>query len=130
MPKYSGQCHCGRIRFVVDTVLDKAVRCNCSLCQRKGMLYHRVAPENLELLTPLEEANLYQFGTFTAKHYFCPVCGIHPFSRPKAAPHLYSINLNCLDLADEVRAAIEIVDFNGRDDWNADALNEQLAEIS
>jgi hypothetical protein len=126
MPKYLGQCHCGRIRFSIETVLDKAVRCNCSICLRKGMLYHRVAPENLEHLTPLEDASLYQFGSMIAKHYFCPVCGIHTFNRPRAAPHLYSVNVNCLEIPDDLRANIVIVDFDGRDGWDAGALNAQL----
>jgi hypothetical protein len=26
--------------------------------------------------------SLYQWGTMTAKDYFCPVCGILPFRRP------------------------------------------------
>ena len=66
----------------------------------------------------------------TAKHYFCPVCGIHTFSRPKAAPHLYSVNVNCLDLPDDVRAAVAIIDFDGRDSWNAGTLSEQLGGTS
>jgi hypothetical protein len=33
-------------------------------------------------LTPWEELALYQWGTRTAKDYFCPTCGILPFRRP------------------------------------------------
>jgi hypothetical protein len=32
-----------------------------------------------------------------AKHWFCKVCGIHPFSNPRAAPDMYSVNIRCLD---------------------------------
>lgn len=38
--------------------------------------------ESLRLLTPWEELTLYQWGTRTAKDYFCPTCGILPFRRP------------------------------------------------
>ena len=38
--------------------------------------------EALRLLTPWEELSLYQWGSKTAKDYFCPTCGILPFRRP------------------------------------------------
>jgi len=90
------------------------------------MVYHRVAPGRFVRLTPLEDASLYQFGTMTAKHYFCPVYGTHTFARPKAAPELYSVNVNCLDMDDKRRAAIKLIAFNGRDGWHQEALNRQL----
>ncbi|RUV29345.1 GFA family protein, partial [Mesorhizobium sp. M5C.F.Ca.IN.020.32.2.1] len=35
---YKGNCHCGKIAFEVEGNLTGAVRCNCSICSRKGAL--------------------------------------------------------------------------------------------
>ena len=43
---------------------------------------HRVAKGTLRLLTPWEELSVYQWGSYTAKDFFCPHCGILPFRRP------------------------------------------------
>jgi len=71
---------------------------------------------------PVDSLSLYRFDSKVAKHWFCKHCGIHPFSNPRAAPKMYSINVRCLDdfdleIADiEIReiADIEIRKFNGR----------------
>lgn len=82
MTIYSGSCHCGRIRFEVDADIEHVRICDCSICRRRGALNVRVPKEKLRLLTPWEELSLYQWGSRTAKDYFCPVCGILPFRRP------------------------------------------------
>jgi hypothetical protein len=82
MTTYRGSCHCGRIRFEVDAQIDHVRVCDCSICHRRGALNFRVPQEALRLLSPWEALSLYQWGTKTAKDYFCPVCGILPFRRP------------------------------------------------
>ena len=93
---YQGSCHCGRVRFEVDTDLDHVRVCDCSICRKRGALLHRVDEEQFRLLTPLEDLVLYQFHTRTARDYFCPTCGILPFRRPRTAPEQWSINVRCL----------------------------------
>ena len=97
MKTYKGSCHCGRVQFEMSTNLDKAIECNCSICTKKGMLHHRIPPERFKLIAGQDALSLYQFGDKTAKHWFCQYCGIHPFSNPRAAPEMYSINIRCLD---------------------------------
>ena len=82
MELYQGSCHCGRIRFTVQMNLDHVRVCDCSVCSMRGALNHRVPKDHLELETPWEELTLYQWGSKTAKDYFCPTCGILPFRRP------------------------------------------------
>ena len=113
MPRYTGSCHCGRVRFEIDAVIDRVTECNCSICAKKGILHHRVAPEKFRLLSGSEHLGTYQFGTKTAKHHFCTVCGIHTFTRPRAAPDLYTINVRCLDDFDLASHDIEITKFDG-----------------
>ena len=79
---YTGSCHCGAVRFEVDAEIDSVRSCDCSICSRRGALNFRVPKESLRLLTPWENLSLYQWGSRTAKDYFCRVCGILPFRRP------------------------------------------------
>src|SRR6185503_5576783 len=97
---YRGTCHCGRVKFEVDADIDHVRVCDCSICRRRGALLHRVAESDLRLLTPLDDLTLYQWNTRTAKDYFCPVCGILPFRRPRTAPEKWSVNIRCLDGVD------------------------------
>ena len=100
MARYSGSCHCGRVRFEVEADLDHVRVCDCSICRRRGALIHRVAEEALELLSPIENLTTYKFHTRQATDYFCTECGVMPFRRPRTAPHLWGINVRCLDGAD------------------------------
>ena len=108
MKTYQGSCHCGRIRFEVDADIDHVRSCDCSVCRRRGALNHRVAKESLRLLVPWSDLTLYQWGSRTAKDYFCPVCGILPFRRPSdpTAQELregvepfdgWAVNVRCLE---------------------------------
>ena len=128
MKTYHGSCHFGLVRFTVNTTLDRVVSCNCSICSKKGVLHHRVSPENFQLIEGAEQLSLYQFDTKEAKHYFCKVCGIHPFSNPRAAPDMFSINVRCLDDFDLATEQYDVVDFDGKNWEEAVAkLNEELA---
>lgn len=114
MKKYQGGCHCGQVRFEIETELNTAIECNCSICTKKGALHHRVPPERFRLLSGQESLARYQSGTRIAKHWFCKHCGIHFFSNPRAAPEMFSVNVRCLDDFHALKDGIEIVQFDGR----------------
>ncbi len=114
MRMYYGNCHCGQVRFEIETDLSTATQCNCSVCTKKGALHHRVPPKRFRLLSGQESLALYQFGSKTAKHWFCKVCGIHLFSNPRAAPEQYSINVRCLDNYWDVIENVEVRQFDGQ----------------
>lgn len=108
---YRGSCHCGNVRFEVEADIDHLRSCDCSICSRRGALNFRVPKENLRLLTPWEDLTLYQWGTKTAKDYFCSTCGILPFRRPSAPTPQelregvqpfdgWTINVRCLEGVD------------------------------
>jgi len=118
MPCYVGSCHCGAVRYEIDAVIDRVTQCNCSICSKKGILHHRVAPENFRLLSGEQQLGTYQFGTMVAKHHFCKICGIHTFTRPRAAPELYTVNVRTLDNFDLQREKPEVIAFDGRR-WEA-----------
>lgn len=113
MPTYQGGCHCGRVRFEVTTHLTRIVDCNCSICTKKGFLHLIVEPEQFRLLTSADAVTLYQFNTKTAKHYFCPVCGMHSYYVPRSHPDKIDVNVRCLEGVDLQR--LTITPFNGRE---------------
>jgi hypothetical protein len=107
---HQGSCHCGRVTFEVRAKLDYVVDCNCSLCRRKGALWHGVADSNLRTLTGEADLVLYEFNTKTAKHYFCRHCGIHPFIRPRIDPSAWAVNVRCLDGVDLSTMEVRLFD--------------------
>lgn len=93
-----GSCHCGAVRFEVRTALEPAIRCNCSLCRRKGaVMSPAFAAGELRILQGEDALTLYQFNTRTAKHYFCKHCGIYPFHQTRKDPLRWRANIGCLE---------------------------------
>ncbi len=115
---YHGSCHCGRVRFEIDTALTYVSQCNCSICAKKGILHHRVPEARFRLLAGVDVLAEYRFNTGAARHFFCTTCGIHPFTRPRSHPDQYTANVRCLDdfdLDDERNtASLEWRRFDGR----------------
>lgn len=97
---HRGACHCGRVTFELQAKLDQVFDCNCSICRRKGALWHAAAEGDLRILTGEPDLVLYQFDTMTAKHYFCRHCGIHPFARPRIDPSRWVVNVRCIEGVD------------------------------
>ncbi len=76
---YQGSCHCGAIRFRFEgEEITKGLRCNCSICSRKGAM---MSPEAIPTEKSTIEAaagapRLYLFGLKPARHYFWYNCGV------------------------------------------------------
>ena len=94
---YSGSCHCGAVRFEIDTDFPELTTCDCSICRRKNALMVKVHESAFRLLSDMAALTAYQFHTHTATHYFCKTCGIHPFHRKRVTPEYFGINVFCLD---------------------------------
>ncbi len=112
MRVYEGGCHCGAVRFRITTDLRRVSYCNCSICQKKGILHHLVPPDRFELLSGADALTTYRFNTGAAKHTFCRHCGIHAFYVPRSDPDMIDINVRCLDQVD--LAALTLDYFDGR----------------
>jgi len=96
MQKYHGTCHCGAVRFEIETDFTELTRCDCSICRRKNALMVQVHESRFKLLAGEDSLTEYQFHTRTARHYFCKICGIYPFHRKRVTPDNFGINVNCL----------------------------------
>ena len=112
--KYTGSCHCGRIKFEVEGEIKGAMSCNCSICQRKGSLMWFVPRDQLHLLTPDENAATYTFNKHVIKHRFCPTCGMHPYGEgtDPAGNRMAAINIRCLEGIE--LEGIPVKPFDGR----------------
>ena len=95
--KYKGSCHCGAVKFEIDSDFPELTTCDCSICLRKNALMVKVHENSFTLLQGGEHISRYQFHTFTAIHYFCKHCGIYPFHRKRTAPDHYGVNVFCLE---------------------------------
>lgn len=110
---YQGRCHCGAVSFAYDgDQIEKGLRCNCSICARKGaMMSPQMIPqEQLQIDADEGALGLYQFGAKTAKHYFCKQCGIYTFHETARAPGHYRVNLGCIDDLDTDGFEVDVFD--------------------
>lgn len=110
MSEHKGSCHCGKVTFAFEGPIDSVVECNCSICRRKGAIWQ--AAINFQILSGEDRLTLYQFGTRTARHYFCKHCGVSTFSNPRIAPDRWVVNLRCVDGIDF--SALAIQPFDGQ----------------
>lgn len=94
---FAGSCHCGAVRFEIESDFPELTTCDCSICRRKNALMVRVHESKFRLLSGEEYLSEYQFHTRTARHFFCKVCGIYPFHRKRITPDNLGINVFCLE---------------------------------
>ena len=96
------RCHCEAIEAEINITgnLDKILRCNCSLCKRKGAVMSMVKNEDFKITNGADKISLYQFHTKVAKHYFCSICGIYTHHNPRSNPAMTGFNLGCIDEVD------------------------------
>ena len=113
------KCHCGAIEAEIITQenLTKILRCNCSLCKRKGAVMSMVKNEDFKITKGADKLTLYQFHTKIAKHYFCSICGIYTHHNPRSNPKMTGFNLGCID---------EVDTFNLKDIFINDGHNHPL----
>ena len=105
-----GACHCRAILYSVKGPINHAVRCTCSFCGAIGALWHMTDDAGLRLVSGQDALQMYQFGTMTAKHYFCRHCGVHPFSRPRLDPKKWVVNLHCVPFVNLETSSISTFD--------------------
>ncbi len=93
------KCHCGVIEaeINVSAKFEKIIRCNCSLCKRKGAVMSFVKNEDFKIIKGVNKLKLYQFHTKVAKHYFCSICGIYTHHNPRSNPAITGFNLGCIE---------------------------------
>ncbi len=114
MAKYRGGCHCGAVRYEVESTLEPVVSCNCSICQKRGALLTFVPAAQFTLLSGESELTDYQFNKKVVHHLFCSHCGVGSFARGKRpdGAEMIAVNVRCLDDVDP--AALSPMPFDGK----------------
>ncbi|MDB3864244.1 GFA family protein [Candidatus Pelagibacter sp.] len=92
-------CHCGEVEIQINLRdnIDKLMRCNCSMCKRKGTMVTTINKEDLKIVKGKDKIKTYQFNTGVAKHHFCSECGIHTHNLRRSNPKTFGINVGCID---------------------------------
>lgn len=110
-----GKCHCGTVEFEIEFKRDfeKVRRCDCSFCAMRWAVVASVPVEKLKVIKGQEALTLYQWGTMTAKHYFCSRCGIYTHHQRRSDPTEFGVNIACFDWVD-VRDYTGVEFFDGR----------------
>ncbi|GJN34066.1 hypothetical protein PR202_gb22703 [Eleusine coracana subsp. coracana] len=111
---HSGGCHCRRVRWKVEAPATLvAWICNCSDCSMRGNVHFVVPAAKFRLDPGAEEfITTYTFGTHTAKHTFCKVCGITSFYVPRSNPDGVAVTVACVDPG--TVAHVEYRHFDGK----------------
>ena len=93
-------CHCSGVEIEVNVPdqYKKLMRCNCSLCKRKGAIMTMVGHDDLKVIKGQDLIKLYQYHTKVAEHYFCSKCGIYTHSNPRSNhDKVYMLNVACIE---------------------------------
>ncbi|WP_409478851.1 GFA family protein [Pseudobdellovibrio sp. HCB154] len=112
--KYTGGCHCGKVKYEVEMNIDKPLSCNCSICQMKGTLLSFVPANEFKLLKGQDSLTDYQFNKKQIHHLFCSTCGVASFAIGTApnGQEMRAINIRCLDGIDLDK--FEVMKYDGR----------------
>lgn len=113
---YTGGCHCGKVRFEVDTEIKRALECNCSICSKRATLLTFVPEDQFVLVSGQDSLTDYQFNKKQIHHYFCSTCGIASFGSGIGADgkEMRSINIRCLDDFDFTQVPVDHYDGKSR----------------
>ena len=115
MSTYEGSCHCDNVNFSFEheEKITSGLRCNCSICIRKGAVMSDFLIPPDELTITVKEPGtlgLYEFDNKVAHHYFCKICGIYPFNQTFRVPEHYRVNLGCVDGIDHENLKVSMLD--------------------
>jgi len=92
-------CHCGAV--VIEALLPRglasASRCTCSFCRRRAAATVTAIASKVTVLKGVENLTLYTWGTHTAQHYFCKICGIYTHHQRRSNPEECGVNLGALE---------------------------------
>ncbi|CAL5203221.1 unnamed protein product [Lathyrus oleraceus] len=111
---HTGGCHCKSVRWKVVAPSSVVVwDCNCSICYMRDNSNFTVPADKFELLGDSAKfLTTYTFGTHTAKHTFCKICGITSFYYPRSNPDGVAVTISCVD--NGTMKINEIKNFDGK----------------
>ncbi|GER26227.1 carbon-sulfur lyases [Striga asiatica] len=126
---HCGGCHCKRVRWRVRAPPSVvAWQCNCSDCSMRGNTHFVVPSQDFELNEDSKQfLTTYTFGTHTAKHTFCRICGITSFYIPRSNPDGVGVTVNCVDSG--TLKNVEMRQFDGQN-WESSFVQSGISSYS
>ena len=82
----------------------------------RGNVHFIINAANFTLTEGGASLTEYRFGSHTARHLFCSVCGITPFYHPRSNPDGIAITVACIDAG--TLDTVEERTFDGRN-WES-----------
>ncbi len=112
MPKLSGRCLCGKVKFSGDTDIKLMANCHCTDCRAAtGAAYATLLFVNEDAITITGEPKSFTHKADSGadmEKLFCPDCGSQMFSRNSNRAGMLSIRAGVLDQADLVKPAVNV----------------------
>ena len=109
------KCHCESVEAEINIKeINKIIRCNCSICKRKGTVMSMVKNEDFKITKGKDKLKLYKFHTKIAQHYFCSICGIYTHHNPRSNPAMTGFNLGCINDFDVFKLEKEATILDGK----------------
>lgn len=117
---HPGSCHCGKVRFLANLDATAGTRCNCTICQKLGLVTAMGKPADLTVIAGEDQLGTYTWGPVGTR-YFCRHCGVQVFGKGHLAElggDYVSVPLNALDDVDVNEVSVS--HWDGRhNNWQA-----------
>jgi len=105
-------CHCGAVRFEVETLPSDVNACNCSICRRYGALWAYYQRPQVRFAAENGPTDTYMWGDRDLEFHRCHTCGC--ITHWSAVDRAYErMGVNARLMPPEVLAAIPIRHSDG-----------------
>jgi hypothetical protein len=68
-------CHCGAVRFEIDTPPEVVTECSCSNCRKRGALWAYYSPPQVRLIALEGATSIYSWNGREIEFHTCSSCG-------------------------------------------------------
>lgn len=105
-------CHCGAIRFEVETAPTEVTDCNCSICRRYGTLWAYYKADQVRRVPPAGTTDIYKCNDRDLEFHRCASCGCitHWAGGDR-------VGVNARLMAPEILARAKVRRLDGADTW-------------
>jgi hypothetical protein len=75
MSMIEASCHCGAVKFTVESAPSEVNDCNCSICRRYGALWAYYQLQEVRFATGNGPTDVYMWGDRDLEFHRCRTCG-------------------------------------------------------
>jgi hypothetical protein len=105
-------CHCGAIRFAVETAPEEVTDCNCSICRRIGTLWAYYEAPDVRFAAENGPTDVYMWRHRMLEFHRCHTCGcVTHWASVDPAFERMGVNARLMPV--EVLAGLPVRQFDG-----------------